>query len=75
MKTKAMSPKVAFGLAFMAVLGLGVCSIAAIALFAPAVPTLTSWGSMVEIISQGTCPVALVAGLVAFFWARNARAQ
>jgi len=67
MKTKAISPNVAFGLAFRAVLGLGVCSIATAALFAAAVPTLTNWGPMVEIVSQGTCPVALMAGLVAFF--------
>ncbi len=70
MKTKKLSPYQISGLVFLAVVIIGVCALAAIMLFAP-LPPSPDTKNISDTVATATCPVAIVVGLIAYFWARS----
>lgn len=71
MKSKKRTPYQISGLAFLAAFIIAVCAIVAITLL----PLPVDKGGIIEVISNATCPVGIAAGLIAYFWARNAQAE
>lgn len=66
---KNRTPSQISGLVFLLVVLIGIFSVALFTLFGPAVNR--GAGNLIEFVSSATCPAALIAGVIAYFWAKS----